>query len=336
MPLGWGIIGIGLHADRCMAPAIAKAEGGKLVAVCSRDPGRAAAFAAKHGAQRSYRDYGAMLRDDGVEAVYVATPNNLHAAQTIEAARAGKHVLCDKPMALTVPDAERMIEACARKGVKLGMAFQNRHHPAHVEARRLIALGAVGEVSVARAEYSRPLSGPSRSNWRGDPAVAGAGSLMGMGLHPLDLLRYLTGREVELVQALTDEQLPDHLDNRVLVLLRLQGGCHATVTACHNYLFPRNDVVVYGTRATIAGVGTVGMQLAGHLEVTGPEGISRKEFPGHDPVIGSYRLMVEAFSRSVTEGEEPNASGRDGLEMVRLAQAVLESSRQGKAIVLRS
>ncbi len=335
MALGWGIIGIGLHADHFMAPAINGAGNARLVAVCSRDRGRATAFAARHGADRSYTDYEAMLRDEAVEVVYVATPNNLHAAQAIEAAKAGKHVFCDKPMALVVPDAERMVETCLQSSVKLGVAFQNRHHPAHVEARRLIASGAVGQVALATAEYSRSLSGPGRSGWRGNPEVAGAGSLMGMGLHPLDLVRFLVGREVETVQAFTDEHLPDRLDETILVSLRFQGGAFATVASSRNYLCPLNDVVIYASQGTIRGVGTVGMRLAGHLEVIRKEGTSIKEFPGHDTDTGCYQLMVEAFCRSIAEGREPNASGKDGLEMVRLAQGLLESSRTGRAVALR-
>lgn len=333
MSIGWGIVGIGAHADRCMAPAISQAKDAELIAVCSRDPGRAAAFAAKHGARRSYDDFSAMLRDDAVNAVYISTPNNLHAAQTIEAAQAGKHVLCDKPMAITVADCERMVEACRKHEVKLGVVFQNRHHPAHVEAKLLIEGGAAGDVLMIMAEYSHFVDSQPRSGWRGDPTMAGAGTLMGMTVHALDLLRFLVGREVDTVLAMTDQLPPARpLDETVLALLTFQGGAYATVVSSRKIPYPENDVIIRGSRARIRGIGTVGTRLAGRLEVMAAGSSSTFEYPCNDPVTGTYVLQVDSFDQSIREDTEPNASGYDGLEMARIAEAVLDSSRQGKAV----
>lgn len=333
MAIGWGIVGIGRHADICMAPAISKAKDAELIAVCSRDAGRAASFAAKHGARRSYDDFGAMLRDDAVDVVYVSTPNNLHAAQTIEAAQAGKHVLCEKPMAISVIDCERMVESCEKHGVKLGVAFQNRHHPAHVEAKRLIAAGTVGDILMGMAEYSRFIGAQRTASWRGDRMVAGAGTLMGMTVHPLDLLRFLVGQEVEMAQAITDELPPERpLDETVLALLRFQGGAYGTVLSSRHFPHPSNDVVIYGTKARVRGFGTVGMRLVGSLEIVSASSPSVLEFPCEDPVTGTYVLQAESFNRSIREDTEPNASGYDGLEMARIVAAILESSRKGKAV----
>ncbi len=333
MTIGWGIVGIGTHADHCMAPAITQAKDAGLIAVCSRDARRAAAFAAKHGVGRSYDDFSAMLRDGAVDAVYISTPNNLHAAQTIEAAQAGKHVLCEKPMAISVIDSERMIESCQKNGVKLGIAFQNRHHPAHVEAKRLIAGGTVGNILMGMAEYSHFLGAKPRSVWRRDPMMAGAGTLMGMAVHALDLLRFLVGREVDMVQAITDERPPDRpLDETVVALLRFQGGAYGTVVSSRHFPHPANDVVIYGSKARIRGSGTVGMRLVGVLEIVGDSPPSTSEFPCNDPVTGTYLLQVESFNRSIRENTEPNASGYDGLEMARIVEAILDSNRQGKAV----
>ena len=333
MTVGWGIVGIGNHADRCMAPAIFQAKDAELTAVCSRDAGRARAFAAKHGARRSYDDFAAMLRDDAVQAVYISTPNNLHAEQTIEAAQAGKHILCDKPMAIRVADCERMIESCRKNGVKLGVAFQNRHHPAHVEAKRLITAGTAGDILMGKAEYSHFQGSRHRGGWRADPLMAGGGILMGMAVHALDLLRFLIGQEVDMVQAITDELPPARpLDETLLALLRFRGGAYGTVVSSRLFPHPQNDIVLYGSKARIHGTGTVGMRLAGRLEIAGEGAPSTFEFPCNDPVTGAYVLMVEAFNRNIREGTEPDASGTDGLEVARLAQAILESSRQGKAI----
>jgi 1,5-anhydro-D-fructose reductase (1,5-anhydro-D-mannitol-forming) len=335
---GWAIIGLGKHADAYLAPAIQKASGARLVAVCSRDKARAEAFASRHGAERSYCSFEQLLSDPAVEVVVIATPNSLHADQTVAAARAGKHVLCEKPMAVTASECERMIEACRSHGVKLGVDFQNRHHPAHQEARRIIASGAVGDITYASAQYAHGKIGVSFTGWRADPEMSGGGgSLYGAGLHSLDLLRFLIGKEVEEVTAVTDVgQQGRVVDETVLTILKFGKGTFGY--AASGLHIPRscNDLVVYGTKARITGTGTVGMQMLGELRVDADGLVARTEFPVADPVCGSYIHSVEAFSRNIDEDTEPNASGLDGLAMVRVAQAVLESSRSGKAVRLAS
>jgi len=219
---GWAIVGLGKHADAYLAPAIQKAPSARLAAVCSRDRAKAEAFAAKHGADRAYGSFDELLSDPAVEVVHIASPNSLHADQTVQAARAGKHIMCEKPMSLTVADGERMVEICRSHRVKLGVGFQNRHHPAHQEARRLIVEGAVGEITHAVAQYGHGFISRSLSGWRADPAMAGGGSLMGSGLHCLDLLRFLLGKEVEEVVAATDMGQPDRpVDEVVLAILKV-------------------------------------------------------------------------------------------------------------------
>ncbi|MBI2832747.1 MAG: Gfo/Idh/MocA family oxidoreductase [Chloroflexi bacterium] len=330
---GWGIVGTGWLASNYIAPALAKATNTRLVAVYSRDKSRGADFAAKHGAERSYDSFDMLASDPDVKVVHLTSPNALHAEQTIRLAEAGKHVLCEKPMAITVADCERMVEACRKNKVKLGLGFQNRHHPAHIEARRLIQSGATGKIALASVQYSRSLN-KSLSGWRAEPAMAGAGALVGMCIHCLDLLRFLLGQEVETVVALTDEKwtgLP--LEETVLVILKFENGpfCHV-VSGMH---IPRsyNDVVIYGTKSRITGSCTVGMPLQGKLLVLSDASTSGMEVATSE--IGNFIAEIEAFNRCIEEDREPNASGADGLEMVRLTNAILESSKQGKAVRLR-
>ncbi|MFQ5860750.1 MAG: Gfo/Idh/MocA family protein [Dehalococcoidia bacterium] len=335
MTLGWGIVGIGLHANHIMAPAITRAHGARLVGVCSRDLKRAQAFAREHGASHAYTLYEEMLRDPKVQAVYIATPNALHAGQTVQAARAGKHVLCEKPLALTVAEAEGMVQLCREVGVKLGAALQNRFHPAHIEMRRLIASGEVGELVLLLGEYSRDFAQPSRA-WKGDPALAGGGAVMGMGTHVIDLFRFLTGQEVEEVLARADATAWDlPVDDLLLAILKFPGRLRATMVS--GYYVPRayNSVVVYGSKARLTGLGTVGMYHRGTLLVERDDGSTKKEFPADDPTRDNYVQMVEAFVRAVEEDTEPKASGADGLELVRLVEAVLESARRAEAVAIR-
>jgi 1,5-anhydro-D-fructose reductase (1,5-anhydro-D-mannitol-forming) len=130
MPFGWGIVSTGKHPDVKIAPAMAAADGGELVGVYSRDQHRAEAFAQKHGARAAYSQLGDLLKDSRVDGVFVSSPNALHAEHVVQAAEVGKHVLCEKPMATTIDDAVRMLQACRRAGVTLGVAFNLRQHPA--------------------------------------------------------------------------------------------------------------------------------------------------------------------------------------------------------------
>src|SRR2546423_8542842 len=128
--VGWGLVGAGRHARNRVAPAIVAAPGGRLVGVVGREPSRAAEFAAHFGAQ-PYASLAELLTDPAIQAVYLVTPNDLHAPQTLEAAAAGRHVLCEKPMALSPAECRAMVQACRSAGVKLGVGFHLRQHEAH-------------------------------------------------------------------------------------------------------------------------------------------------------------------------------------------------------------
>ncbi len=149
MSVGWGVIGIGKVADIAIAPAINADEQSSLAAVCSRSLDRAKAFAEKHGAASGYDDFGEMLLDPNVDAVYIASPNGLHAEQALAAFRSGKHVLVDKPLALEVADARAMVDAAADAEVLLGTGFHLRHKATARAAREAIAAGRLGEVFYA-------------------------------------------------------------------------------------------------------------------------------------------------------------------------------------------
>ena len=337
MAIGWGILGVGTHAENFMRPAISKVANAKLVAVCDVTMERTREFADRHGVERAYDSFGKMLEDPDLDVLWIATPNSLHARQTVQAAEAGKHVLCEKPMALTIADAELMVDACNRYKVKLGVDFQNRYHPAHVEAQRLIQSGAAGDISVATAQFCRGFSRGFGKGWRNDPAIAGAGGLMGQGLHPIDLLRFLMKSEVEEVRALTDEAPPSRpVDEMDYMIFTFENGAHGVVISGMLAPRPDNNAILYGSRAKITCKGTVGMWPQGELIVEGDNLNMNMTFPVEDPAGPDlYIRVVEDFNRCIEEDSEPNISGYNGLQMVKITNAVLESSRQGKAVRIK-
>ena len=158
LTLGWGIISTGLHPENKIAPAIARAAGAKLAAVYSRDQDRADAFAQKHGAEAAYHDLDSLLSDPRVGAVFISSPNSLHAQQGIQAARAGKHVLVEKPMAMSVAECESMIEVCQQNQVKLGVAYYRRFYPVVARISEILSAGELGQPLSVTAVTATPFN----------------------------------------------------------------------------------------------------------------------------------------------------------------------------------
>jgi 1,5-anhydro-D-fructose reductase (1,5-anhydro-D-mannitol-forming) len=326
MKNGWGLIGTGRIAQERILPAINAHAGNRLVGVVSRDPARADAFARKFGAERAYTSYDELLRNPEVTVVAIHTPNSQHAAQAVAAARAGKHVFCDKPMATSVADAERMVRECEKAGVRLGVNFHNRYMPSYVETRRIIASGAIGEVRLVQLETSPGAHAGSRAGtWRFDAALAGLGTTYSIGVHVFDILRYLLGSEVTMVSAFFDAA-PGVMEGVNLSTLRFANGVLAQVSVHETAPLPRNDFVIYGSRGRIVGRGLTRSRSAGELHVTTADGrTSVAEYP----VTDAHAAAVAAFSDALIEGREPAPSGLDGLRSVQLTEAMARSAADG-------
>lgn len=334
----WGIIGLGDIAERNFTPALAMAADSELVSILSRSLDRASAFAAKYNVARAFDSLDRMLADPQLDAVYIASPNGLHAEQAIAAARAGKHVLVDKPMALSVADCERMIGACDEHKVKLGVAFRNRYHPAHVDARRHVVAGALGEIQMAKAQL---FVGGVRGHWKGwrvDPVLGGSGSVVGQAVHPVDLLRFILDSEVESVCCVTDENPPARpVDEMTFTILTFRNGAHAMVGA--GALVPNsdNDVVIYGSRAKIFCQGTLGTPRGGKPQQAYVEGDAagiEVRCPADDTAQARTARLIEDFNRHILQNTPCAVSAQNGLQMVRIACAMVESSRRGRTIRL--
>ncbi|MFN3974323.1 MAG: Gfo/Idh/MocA family protein [Dehalococcoidia bacterium] len=336
--IGWGIIGIGQHADRFIAPAIGKAKGARLLAVASRDLGRARAFAEKHGAQGAYDSIPDFLRHPGLDAVFIASPNALHKEHALLAAQAGKHVLVEKPMALSVGDCWAMVEECQRRGVKLGVGFHARQHPAHQEVRRLVHHGVLGDLVLLQGQWARGVRGqktvPPATGlraWWSDPELAGGGAMMGMGVHVIDLLRFISGQEVTEVTAVTDGQSEAHpLEDLAVAILSLSGGAFATLVCSRRIPDSLNNLVVYGVNGRAVGYGTLGTSVTGRLEVETQQVQTAVAYTAGD----MYQAEIEGFQKAILEGGEPPATGMDGLRVCQVTEAIFRSQREWKRITI--
>ncbi len=188
----WGIIGCGDVTEVKSGPAFAKAAGSSLVAVMRRDGARAADYARRHGVARWYDDADALVSDPEVDAVYVATPPAAHKEHVLRAARAGKPVYVEKPMAVDLGECEAMMAACRAAGVPLFTAYYRRALPRFLKVRALLDAGEIGDVRAVRVALERPAA-LGVDTWRVDPAIAGGGHFVDLASHTLDLLDYLLG-----------------------------------------------------------------------------------------------------------------------------------------------
>ena len=331
--LGWGLIGTGKIADDRILPGINAFKGNKLVAVVSREQSRADAFAKKFGAQHAYTKYADMLANPDVQVVAIHTPNSLHCDEVIAAAKAGKHVFCDKPMSTSVADAERMLAACEKAGVQLGMNFHNRSMPCFIETKRIVDSGEIGDLTVIELEASpgyRP--GGTLSSWRVDPAMSGLGTTMSIGVHVYDILRFITSAEVETVSSLFDTPR-NVMEQTNMSTLRFTNGVIALVNVNEKSPLPYNDFVIHGSKGRITGKGLTRSRAGGVLEVATADGKTRsQEFAA----INAHGACVAAFSQALLDGRVFSPSGIDGLRSMQLTDAMAKSAWDGVHVRLAS
>jgi predicted dehydrogenase len=245
--LRWGILSTAQIARTKVIPGLRQAARCSVVAIASRDEGRAATVAADLGIPRAHGSYEALLADPEVDAVYIPLPNHLHAEWTIAAARAGKHVLCEKPLALTAADAGRMAAVCRTEGVYLMEAFMYRLHPSWVAVRELVAAGRIGRLVAIDSWFSFFNDDPS--NIRNKREVGG-GALFDIGCYCVNLSRMLFGTEPLEIDAWLDRDPATGVDVVTSAILGFESGV-ATFT-CSTRAEPDQRVHIYGTKGRIS------------------------------------------------------------------------------------
>ena len=291
-PVRWGVASVaGINA--ATVPAILACPGAELAGFASRSPERAHAAAAASGGI-GYPSYDAMLADPHVEAIYVPTPNAQHAEWTHRAIRAGKHVLCEKPLAVTDEEARGMVAAAADAGVLLAEAFMYAHHPRYVRLRELLAEGAIGELRGIHTVFTFDASDElEHSGFRGAP---GSGAVYDVGCYAVHVSRLLTGAEPEAVTAhAAVSQLHGGVDMSTALLMEFPGGVAATAQL-GMWSADLDAVTVIGSRGRIEVPSAFLRGPDDHvLLVTDADGTRRVESPGVD----HYELQIARFDAAV-------------------------------------
>lgn len=328
---GYGIIGCGWVASaHAWGVAAAAAEGVRLMAVSDLDADRATEIAGRFEAGTVYQDYREMLARDDITAVSVCLPDFLHHQVVIEAAAAGKHVLCEKPLAMSASEADEMIAACEAAGVNLGLIMNHRYAVDNIRTKHAIASGALGHHLIGSVVHSSGLTGPlGTSPWRGRMNRAAGGVLSTQAIHFLDLLLWFMG-PVHSVEAITDTlhwDIQDHEDTAVLAL-RMKSGALATLTTTNGSPimddFTGTRLEVHGSEGWVAVEGDVLRQFQTNRQYTLPT-IELPEVPdGASEIEFGFGHVYEVvdFIRMARSGDEPPVPAADGQHLM----AVIESA----------
>ncbi|MFZ4696280.1 MAG: Gfo/Idh/MocA family protein [Verrucomicrobiia bacterium] len=346
--IGWGVIGAGGIANRRTIPeGMVGARNARLAALMDANPDLKGPLESKYHVPFFTRVED--LLSQPIDAVYIATPTFLHEAQAVAAAEAGKHVLCEKPLALDLASGRRIAAACAASGVKLGLGYMMRFNAAHQEIQRMIARGDLGTPVMARAQITCWFP-PMPGNWRQIREKGGGGSLADMAVHGLDLLDYLLGPITEVtaqtgtvVQRYEDPSVEDS----VVLMLRFKNGGMGVVDAHFNVPDEAGEYMleVYGSNGAAKTRFTVCQQSAGELRVflsKQPKGYEAAQVSGgggyrtvdleKSPNI--YRAQIEAFSGAILSGGEPPVGSAVGFRSLELMEAAYRSARTGQRVML--
>jgi predicted dehydrogenase len=316
-----------------------KAENATLISVYDFDPEVNKTVAAQFGAVASpgIKE----LLDSGIDAVYVASPANKHMEQVISCAMAKKHVLCEKPLGMTVAEAEKMIRACEDKGVTLGVGLMMRFMEQHKAALEIIESGKLGKPVYGRAQLScwyPPIEGA----WRQDPATGGGGSLMDMGSHCIDLLEMFFGKSKSISCFINNIVHPYKSEDSAVVSVTFENGALGTVDTC--FCIPdnssRNVLELYGSGGSIIASGTIGQGPAGEMTAyidSDLSGYSAAQERGAGKGIeinpvpkNTYLAEIEEFGKSILENRQPSNSYSLGLRSQQVLEACYRSAKTGK------
>ena len=322
--LRWGLIGATTIAREWMIGAI-RAEGGDVVSVMSTDAGRGRDYAAVQGIPHATTSLDDLL--ERVDAVYVATTNDLHLAQAVAAAKAKRHVLCEKPLALTLGDARAMIAACREAGVVLATNHHLRNAATHRAMRDAIAQGRIGRPLFARVFHAVQLP-PHLQSWRVKDPATGAGVVLDITVHDADTLRFVLGEEPEAVVAMVQRSGlgEGEIEDGVMGVIRFRSGLLAQFHDAFTVGFAKTGFEVHGSAGSLIGadcmtqapVGTVLLRTA-----AGEESLSLD----HENL---YQRSVRAFQSAVRGEGAPSATGEDGVRSMAVAVAALEAAKSGR------
>jgi len=326
--LRWGVLSTANIGVKKVLPAMLLGEFSTVTAIASRDLGKARQAADALGIAKAYGSYEELLADPDVDAIYNPLPNQMHVPWTIRGAEAGKHVLCEKPLSLTVAEAETLLAVRARTGVKIGEAFMIRSYPQWLRLRELLDEGRIGELRSVAGFFSYFNVDPANIR---NQVECGGGALMDIGCYLIHASRYAFGQEPTRVVGLIDRDLETRIDRLTSGILDFEGG--QSVFTCSTQMVPYQRVHFFGTK------GRIELEIPFNAPKEWPtrifiddggdlfgRSITTETFPVND----QYTMQGDAFSRAVLEGSEVPVPLDDAIKNMATIEAVFQSAASGQ------
>ncbi len=334
--VGFAIVGLGNYAMRSIMPQFANCRHSRLTALVSGDPDKLRRVGREYGvperSQYSYATFDRIRDNPDVDVVYVILPNAMHADYTIRAAAAGKHVLCEKPMAVSSAECEAMIAACRRAGRKLMIGYRSRFEPHNIHAIALTRQGAVGKPRLVESEHGFNIGDPTQ--WRLKRALSGGGSMMDIGIYSVQALRYLSGEEPIAVTASETTDRSDvrfrEVEDRIGWTFRFPSGLvgqgFSSYGSGHNHARMTGEDGWIDLEPATA--------YSGHKMRVRSKGDEADVTPPRGPAVNQFVGQLDHMAQSVLTGREPLVPGEEGLRDLRIMEAIYRSAREGRTVTL--
>lgn len=333
--LGYALVGLGRLSTNQLAPAFAKTEKCRLVGIVSGSETKPPQWQREYGIEDknvyNYRNFDEVAENPDIDVIYVVLPNAMHEEFTIRAARAGKHVLCEKPMSVSAGECRHMIDACDKAGVQLAIGYRCQFEPHHLECMRLAREGEFGTLRHIEAGFGfriadYPIGDLKR--WRLEHELAGGGALMDVGIYALQACRYLTGEEPTSVMAREIKTAPEkfaEVDETILWSMDFPGGVVANCSTTYNFGGINKFIAT-------ADKGQFGLEPA--YSYSGIEGFAGDRSIDK-PQIDQFAREMDAFSEAVQAGRPSKVSGEEGLRDQLVMDAIYESVRTGQRVPVK-
>ncbi|OQM77098.1 Gfo/Idh/MocA family protein [Manganibacter manganicus] len=327
MTIRWGLIGASNIAREYVIDAI-RAEGGEIAAVMSSNPERGAAYARENGIPLAFANLDDLLSAD-IDAVYISTTNELHLEQALAAARAGKHILCEKPLALSSNDARKMVVAASIANVVLATNHHLRNAGAHRAMREAIRAGAIGKPVAARVFHSVYLP-EHLQGWRLKDPAAGGGVVLDITVHDADTLRFVLGHDPIEISAFTQAagMAASGLEDGAMCIWRFKSGLIAQSHEGFTTKFAETGFEVHGTEGSLIASDVMTQKPVGSVILR--TAIGEEELPLERESL--YGRALGAFHAAIRGEGQPAATGEDGVWSLACAEAALQSARTGRAV----
>lgn len=334
--VGYAVVGLGNISQVAVLPAFRHSRKSKLVAVVSSDSKKAKRLAARFGASAwyTYDDYTRCLSNPDVNAVFIATDNGSHARYSVQAAEAGCHVLCEKPMANTVKECRQMIDACRKNKVRLMIAYRKYFEPSSVALKKLITSGKLGKLKMIHSAFTIFLPPKKReNNWHLDRRVSGGGALVDVGVYCVNTVRWLTGKdpiEANAYAWTTDPAHYNSVDEHISFQLIFPDSVFVQASASFGAA-QANYIKVFGEKGWAA----LDPAYAYEEERRLFGKIGGRWFEKRFKVMDEFVLELDAFTDSIRRGRDPEPDGQEGLHDVAVMQAIYQAASKRRWVPIK-